>query len=124
MENLCVNWLYIQRKEKHNMNLPRITQYQRCNCGAITLWFEGNRIGNAMYQDTFDKLGLDLSGAEQLPNSYCCDHCVNHWGIDLCECGSGERVGECDCGCNNARYELGEDFDSFSLVLDAFGIKR
>lgn len=99
------------------MNLPRITQYQRCNCGAITVWFEGNRIGNAMYQDTFDKLGLDLSGAEQLPNSYCCDYCVNHWGIDLCECGSGERVGECDCGCGNARYELGEDFDSFSLFL-------
>lgn len=124
MENLCDNWLYIQRKEKHNMNLPRITRYQRCNCGAITLWFEGNSIGNAMYQDTFDKLGLDLSGVEQLPNSYCCDHCVNHWGIDLCECGSGERVGECDCGCNNARYELGEDFDSFGLVLDAWGIKR
>lgn len=101
------------------MDLPRITQYQRCKCGAITLWFEGNRIGNAMYQETFDKLGLSLDGAEQLPDSYCCDHCVNHWGIDLCECGSGERVGECDCGSTNARYELGEDFNSFSLMFNA-----
>lgn len=100
--------------------MKRIVQYQRCNCGAITVWFEGDsKCGNSMYQDTFDKLGLSLEGAEELPQSYCCNHCVNHYGIDLCECGSGERVGECDCGCNNSREVLGEDFDSFAQVVKA-----
>ena len=27
-----------------------------------------------------------------------CNYCVNHWGIDLCGCGSGEKFGECDYG--------------------------
>lgn len=24
-----------------------------------------------------------------------CDHCINGWGIDLCGCGSGEKIGKC-----------------------------
>ena len=101
------------------MNLPPITRYQRCNCGAITVYFGEQTIGSSMYQDTFDKLGLSLEGAEEMPQSYCCNHCVNHWGIDLCECGSGERVGECDCGCNSAHDELGVDFDAFGALYRA-----
>lgn len=110
------------------MNIPRITHYQRCNCGAITIWFESDdevchdNCGNSMYQDTFDKLGLSLEGAEEMPQSYCCNHCVNHYGIDLCECGSGERVGECECGSHEPREFLGVGFDSFAEVCKAFGL--
>ena len=27
-----------------------------------------------------------------------CNHCVNHWGLDLCACGNGEDPEECDGG--------------------------
>jgi hypothetical protein len=27
---------------------------------------------------------------------FCCNHCVNHYGIDICGCGSGQPVGKCD----------------------------
>ena len=35
--------------------------------------------------------------------TYSCNHCVNHWGIDLCSCGSGLSPNKCkennsDCG--------------------------
>lgn len=30
------------------------------------------------------------------PQSFCCDHCVNHFGLDLCGCGSGNPFGKCD----------------------------
>lgn len=26
---------------------------------------------------------------------WACDHCVNHYGIDVCGCGSGQPVGKC-----------------------------
>lgn len=33
-------------------------------------------------------------------------HCVNHWGIDLCECGSGEPVDECSCSMTTPSEKL------------------
>ena len=50
-----------------------------------------------------------------------CNHCVNHWGIDLCECGSGARVGECECGSQKAHDTLGIKYDSFGAILKNFG---
>lgn len=92
----------------------------KCQCGAITVVFD-NGATNSMYQQTFDDLKLDVSGAHIMPDTWCCDHCVNHWGIDLCECGSGEKVGECDCGSQEAHDKLGVVFDSFGAMLKAFG---
>lgn len=103
------------------LNGTKIVRYSKCNCGAITLWFN-NGASNSMRMETFKKLGLDLSEAEEFQTSYCCDHCVNHYGIDLCECGSGELVGKCDCGSNKAHDILGVKFDSFSAILKAFNI--
>lgn len=103
--------------------MNKIIQYQKCKCGAITLFFE-NGTNSPMSQETFDKIsqeyGIDLNEIEELPKSYCCDHCVNHWGIDLCECGSGCKVGECDCGSDKAHHEFGVKFDSFGAILKAF----
>ena len=73
-----------------------------------------------MCQDTFEQLNLDIQNAERLPDSYCCDHCVNHWGIDVCECGSGEPVGKCECGSLNAHDTLGVKFDSIGAIIKAF----
>lgn len=40
-----------------------------------------------MFWETFEKLDLDAGDATWLHQSCCCDHCVNHLGIDLCDCG-------------------------------------
>lgn len=73
----------------------KIEYIQKCKCGAVTIRFD-NGASNSMFWETFEKLDLDTGDATWLHQSYCCDHCVNHWGIDLCECESGARVGECD----------------------------
>jgi len=96
-----------------------ITAISKCSCGAVTIWFD-NGATNSMFQETFEQLKLDIISAEQLPESYSCDHCANHWGIDLCECGSGERVGKCHCGSNIAHDNLGVRFDSFGAILKTF----
>jgi len=96
-----------------------ITDYQKCNCGAITLYFD-NGASTSMYQDTFDKMDIDLSEANEIQMSYCCDHCVNHWRIDLCECGSGERVDECGCSSHRAMQRYGERLDTFSMIMSNF----
>lgn len=97
----------------------KIAHIQKCQCGAVTVFFE-NGASNSMFQETFNKLNMDVGDAESLPNSYCCDHCVNHWGIDLCECGSGERVGECECGSVISHYSLGVKFDSIGAIIKGF----
>lgn len=99
----------------------KVKYISRCACGAITLIFE-NGASNSMYEETFEKIKhkLDLSEASELSKTYMCDHCVNHWGIDLCECGSGERVGECECESCNAHDKLGVKFDSFDNLIKKF----
>ena len=99
--------------------MNRITSYQKCDCGAITLFFEDGA-NSSMFQETLDSMGIDLSQAEELPKSYCCNHCVNHWGIDLCECGSGEKVGECSCGSEFPVQQFGEGYDSFGKLIQSF----
>lgn len=67
---------------------------KKCQCGAITV--DGDGFSNSMTLKTFNKEFPELTIAD---NEYCnCNHCVNHWGIDLCGCGSGEPVGQCDGG--------------------------
>jgi hypothetical protein len=65
----------------------------RCACGAVTV--EGEDFTNSMRIATFRREfpGVRLSSKRRYCN---CDHCVNHWGIDLCGCGSGKTVGKCD----------------------------
>ncbi len=65
----------------------------KCECGAITI---NNDEGDwSMTVETFEREFPDLEQPTR-PQYGNCNHCVNHWGIDLCGCGSGEPVGECD----------------------------
>lgn len=96
-----------------------IVNYQKCSCGAVTLFFEDGT-DSSMRQETLEKMRIDLSHAEELQKSYCCNHCVNHWGIDLCDCGSGELVDECSCGSHTAMQKFGKRFDSFQRVIQNF----
>lgn len=82
-----------------------------CDCGAVTLerpdgfsisfnpvnalaYFDGNL---AVHLQEYVKTVSETDFRN-------CNHCVNHWGIDLCMCGSGTPVGLCDC-----------DYNGFSL---------
>jgi hypothetical protein len=66
----------------------------KCQCGAVTV--AGDDFDNSMAFDVFTK---EYPCLELEENIFCnCNHCVNHWGVDLCNCGSGEPVGECDGG--------------------------
>lgn len=87
---------------------------QECQCGAVTVTFE-NGVSNSMSREMFDRLGFT---GERLPQVFSnCNHCVNHWGIDLCECGSGEPVGKCSCGRTTPSEKLGvkRPFQGFSF---------
>lgn len=99
--------------------MENIESYQKCECGAVTVYFEGGS-NSSMKQRTAKKLGIDLRHYKRYPVSFCCDHCVNHWGIDLCECGSGEPVGKCSCGSKRPMQELGVKFDSFQKIINNF----
>ena len=82
----------------------QVQYIQECQCGAMTVSFE-NGASNSMSREVFDRIGFK---GEYLPQKFCnCNHCVNHWGIDLCQCGSGLPVGKRDCGSNEASEELG-----------------
>lgn len=68
----------------------------KCQCGAITI--SDGSFSNSMTEETFDNLSevLEVTFTTNVFSN--CNHCVNHWGIDLCGCGSGEPVGECQEG--------------------------
>jgi hypothetical protein len=65
----------------------------KCSCGAITVTLEDGEY--SMTSETFDKTFPNHYSGD-VEEGYCnCNHCVNHWGIDLCGCGCGEPFGEC-----------------------------
>lgn len=103
-----------------NGTYMKIEYIQKCKCGAVTIRFD-NSASNSMFWETFEKLDLDTGDATWLHQSYCCDHCINHWGIGLCGCGSGQKVGKCECGSQKAHDILGVKYDSFGVILKNFG---
>lgn len=85
-------------------SMIQVQYIQQCQCGAMTVTFEDGA-SNSMSREMFDRLGFT---GKRLPQVfYNCNHCVNHWGLDLCKCGSGMPVGHCDCGSSEASEELG-----------------
>ena len=103
------------------INYTEIESYSKCSCGAVTIHFT-NGAYNSMSSKTQRMLGINLRKIKRLPESCACDHCVNHWGIDLCECGSGKAVGRCDCGSSKSVETFGKKYDSFSKILQNFGM--
>ena len=75
-----------------------IMNYQKCSCGAITLTTNEGTYSVHMknFKKFFEYVDLRKLKTNRLPMSCNCNHCVNHWGLDLCGCGSGEFFGECE----------------------------
>ena len=91
-----------------------IMWYAKCNCGAITFQtLEGTYSCKLNY---FHKHfpNVDLRKCKKVykdstvVTTYCCDHCVNGYGLDLCSCGSKEKVGHCDCGSDMSMQVYGK----------------
>ena len=68
-----------------------ITDARKCSCGAVTV-VDDNDVDSSMTAEMFE----ELYPYKKIDGTYSsCNYCVNHWGIDLCNCGSGMKVGEC-----------------------------
>lgn len=87
-----------------------ILWYSKCSCGAITIQ---TPLGTySCRQSNFHKYfpNVDLRKCRKMvgQETYCCDHCVNGYGLDLCSCGSKEKVGHCDCGSETPMQSYGQ----------------
>lgn len=77
----------------------KLPDVYKCSCGAVS--FKKNGQDYCCKPRTFRR----LFGVERVPRAKnssrpygCCDHCVNHWGLDLCRCGSGKAPHKCKEG--------------------------
>ena len=96
----------------------KLIGYRECNCGAITLIFDDGT-ENHCKRTNLKKFGISLRGVKKEPMKiYMCDHCINHYGIDICECGSGKRYDKC---CGNPMETLGVEYDGFSKIIENYG---
>lgn len=66
---------------------------KHCKCGAVTLMTDSGNwsMPVEMFNEKFSNEDIEVEPGQWLD----CNYCVNNWGLDLCGCGSGEKVGEC-----------------------------
>lgn len=119
--------LLLQRGVSFNMEnrlLNAIMSVRECDCGAVTLYLSNDREVSCAKENMKEFLGFTYeslmhfvkeSGSDDMlgVKYYSCNHCVNRWGIDLCACGSGEKVGEC----NEGLKECGKPMQSIDGYL-------
>lgn len=102
--------------------MMEITGYSKCSCGAITLYAgdEAYSVYQKNFRRFFPRIDLRALRAQRYQETYCCNHCVNHFGLDLCACGSGDAPDECVNGlsvCGTVMQKLGE----YTRVTDSSG---
>ena len=88
-----------------------IVSYSVCSCGAITLYAADGATYCCKRRNLKRFVNIDLRKVERLHSTVCCDHCVNHYGLDICACGSGEPTHKCKGGydvCGKPMQVLGE----------------
>ena len=98
----------------------QIVSYSVCKCGAITLYFADGTT-NSCKRKNLKNFGVSLKSIKKKEEqTWCCNHCANHYGIDICSCGSGMETEKCDCGCGISMETYGETYDGFSQILKNF----
>ena len=101
------------------MNYDGITDYSVCSCGAVTLFHCGGATYSCDMKNRQRFLpGLDLRKVRKMQKTYCCDYCVNHYGLDLCACGSGEKFWKCRNGFEECGHPM-QAFGEYSRVVSA-----
>lgn len=65
-------------------------------CDAVTVETEDKEY-YSLHQEDFERI-FEEKVPQDIPTVGSCNYCINHWGIDLCGCGSGEKFGECENG--------------------------
>lgn len=66
--------------------MAKVVHKSICNCGAITLVFDNGAV-NSMRKRTYERLPkrYHICDNEPLHTTWACDHCANHFGIDISE---------------------------------------
>lgn len=102
--------------------MNNIIGYDKCQCGAITLYFADGTI-NSIKQKNLKKFGIDLRKIKRINKQemYACDHCINHYGLDICSCGSGKEVGKCKCGSTEPFQTFGKSCYDVGGWFDGLG---
>jgi len=90
----------------------RIDQLSVCECGAVSIYINGETFScSKEYFESHFEISNGSFRSHKI-NHFCnCNHCVNHWGLDLCACGSGEKTEECsnDFSCCGSPSQSIED---------------
>lgn len=86
----------------------RLIGYSLCECGAVTVFSDRNQENYSCRQENFSRFFPDikLEDLKQVSTSHICNHCVNHYGLDLCGCGSGAFFGECNENLDECRKPM------------------
>lgn len=96
----------------------RIYNVDLCECGAITIAGvndNGEDFSSSVLCENVDMLpDLIVVSPGCIHAVPVCNHCANHWGLDLCACGSGLSPDRCDCGDNRP-------YDKYGLPRPAGG---
>ena len=76
-----------------------MNEVQVCACGAVTVYIDDTpySMKKAEFKRRFGRLPR-IGNKARLADTGSCNYCVNHWGIDLCACGSGEHYRKCRAG--------------------------
>lgn len=99
-----------------------IEHIAHCSCGAYTVYI--NNTGYSVHEDNFNKHFPDIDKKlleKELKSDniqkYCnCNYCVNHWGLDLCACGSGESFDSCEGGFGECGKPMQSIEDNYNHV--------
>jgi hypothetical protein len=79
-----------------------MSNVKKCACGAITITIEG--VDYSMRPVSYKRLFNKTPPRKVDYNS--CNHCANHWGVDLCGCGSGKLFGKCKNEMRECRHPM------------------
>lgn len=86
--------------------------WSECSCGAITIDLDDGSQYSCEKKDVKKYFpNLDFRKLQSKKNGCVwsnCNYCINGWGLDLCSCGSGEKVEECNCGSHTPMQVVNE----------------
>lgn len=92
-----------------------ILEYSKCDCNAVTIYTD--TLNYSCKPKNLKKFfpDINLKKITRYQQSYCCNHCANHYGLDLCGCGSGANFGECENNSDECRIPM-QSIEEYACV--------